>query len=642
MAPQRAGRDITKQMLRHRQMVLDQMDFKQKAEEKKMSMSKNIARLAVTAGLTAALSFGGVMAPVTMAFAAALAAAPANSITINKVAKDNQGNTFKAYQIFKAKVVDEKDNGKVASDIEWANDAIDSKVITAIRGSDEYNNLVKADDSKTLDTNASAQVVAEWLSENVNGNSSTATSSDGTRVAPGDVLYEIAAAVSGKKQGVEAETAAGTPTADTPWTRPNTTTDGLYGDGYYLFVPDGLTATTKPNTGTSPIFAIVGGNPVTVTEKTSIPTVDKKILDDTTRKNVANAGENDWKNHGDAWIGQEIDYRLSGSVADNIASYDTYYYEFQDTLSKGLKVVTESGNVPNDLHVYIVNNNSKTEVKSDATNGYQATVNSGTAAGTSILNVSFKNLKAAQDTKGKTIDINAASTVVVTYKAQLTSEVEYKADGATNEVKLVYSNNPMTDDKGTSESDKVADYVFGLDVTKTDADPNNEDAKLVARFKVKMTKEGSKDIPDGGKWLTQEGGLTSKEDEAGVFATETNNNVFIPGLVAGEYQIIESEAPAGYNTIDPFTITVKPEYDTNGKLTKLEVTSSSNMATPTTEENVTTTKIPVTIQNKKGSGLPLTGLNGVTFTWIAGGAVLCIGVAHLVRSRKQAEESEQE
>lgn len=36
-----------------------------------MSMSKNIARLAVTAGLTAALSFGGVMAPVTMAFAAA-------------------------------------------------------------------------------------------------------------------------------------------------------------------------------------------------------------------------------------------------------------------------------------------------------------------------------------------------------------------------------------------------------------------------------------------------------------------------------------------------------------------------------------------------------------------------------------------
>lgn len=618
------------------------MDFKQKAEEKKMSMSKNIARLAVTAGLTAALSFGGVMAPVTMAFAEAPAAAQANSITIKKVAEDNQNNTFKAYQIFKAKVDDVKDEGKVASDIEWANDAIDSKVIAAIKGSEEYKKIVASNSDKELDNNATAQVVAEWLSENVNGNSSTATSSGGTRVAPGDVLYEIAAAVSGKTDGVTAESPAGTLTADTSWTRPATTTDGLYGDGYYLFVPDGLKEQAKPNTGTSPIFAIVGGEPVTVTEKTSIPKVDKKILDDTKGEDVANAGENDWKNHGDAWIGQEIDYRLTGSVADNIASYDTYYYEFQDTLSKGLEVVTESGNAPKDLHVYIVNNNSKTEVKPDATNGYQATVNSGTAAGTSILNVSFKNLKAAQDTEGNTIDINAASTVVVTYKAQLTNDVEYKADGATNEVKLVYSNNPMTGDKGTSESDKVADYVFGLDVTKTDADPNNAGAKLVARFKVKMTKEGNNVIPDGGKWLTQEGGLTGEADKAGVFTTEKNNKVFIPGLVEGEYQIIESEAPAGYNTINPFTITVKPTYDETGKLTGLDVKSSSNMATATTNGNVSSTKIPVTIKNKKGSGLPLTGLNGVTFTWIAGGAVLCIGVAHLIRSRKQAEESEQE
>lgn len=49
-------------MLRHRQMMTDRMGIKRKTEEKKMSMNKNIARLAVTAGLTAALSFGGVMA----------------------------------------------------------------------------------------------------------------------------------------------------------------------------------------------------------------------------------------------------------------------------------------------------------------------------------------------------------------------------------------------------------------------------------------------------------------------------------------------------------------------------------------------------------------------------------------------------
>lgn len=603
------------------------MNFKQKAEEKKMSMSKNIARLAVTAGLTAALSFGGVMAPVTMAFADGAT----GSITINKVDDAKKDNTFKAYQIFTAKVIDAQDgSGKIASDVKWAvGDQAQKDIITAIRGSKDYS-----DSKSQLPTEdpITAQDVADWLSANVTTTTASANGAKGTRVAPGDVLYSIAKAV------INNETAVGNSIkAGNSWTCSN--------DGYYLFVSDGLTDTTKPNTGTSPkpntgtspIFAIVGGNPVTVTEKTSIPTVEKKILDDTAGTDATN--EENWKNSGDAWIGQEIDYRLTGHVADNIASYNTYYYEFQDTLSKGLKVVKNSDGSPNGLHVYIVDNGSKKEVTPDADKGYTATVTPGE---TELLNVSFKNLKTVQTAKGEPIEVGAASKVVVTYKAQLTSDVEYKAVGTTNEVNLVYSNNPMTDDKGTSESDKVTDYVFGLAVTKADADPDNTNAQLVARFKVKMTKVKDTDIPGGGKWLTQEGGLTSEASKAGVFATENNNEVFIPGLVEGEYQIIESEAPAGYNTIDPFTITVMPKYNSTGTLEQLDVKSSSNMVVAKTEKTLTTTKIPVTIKNKKGSGLPLTGLNGVTFTWIAGGAVLCIGVAHLIRSRKQAEESEQE
>ena len=602
------------------------MEFEQKAEEKKMSMSKNIARLAVTAGLTAALSFGGVMAPVTMAFAAE----GDGSITINKVAEDNKDNTFKAYQIFKAKVVDEKDKGKVASDIEWANNAIGSKVTTAITESAEYKALVEKDPARELKKGASASDVAEWLSQNVTGTTASTANNKGTRVAPGDVLYSIAKAVA-----EDGEAACSSFKAGEQWTRPSSN-----GDGYYLFVSDSLTNPAKPNTGTSPIFAIVGGNPVVVTEKTSIPTVDKQILDDTADTDAANAEEGNWKNSGDAWIGQDIDYRLTGHVADNIASYNTYYYEFQDTLSKGLKVVKNSDGSPNGLHVYIVDNGGKKEVVPDAENGYTATVTPGE---TELLNVSFKNLKTVQTAKGEPIEVGAASKVVVTYKAQLTSDVEYKAAGTTNEVKLVYSNNPMTNDKGTSESDKVTDYVFGLDVTKTDADPKNANAKLVAGFKVKMIKEGDKEVADGGQWLTADGGLTTEVNKAGEFKTEDNNKVFIPGLVEGTYEISETTTPSGYNTIAPFQITVKPTYDTAGNLTGLTVSDTSNMVdSEKTNASIDSTKIPVTIKNKKGSGLPLTGLNGVTFTWIAGGAVLCIGVAHLIRSRKQAEESEQE
>lgn len=595
------------------------MRTNRKTEEKKMSMSKNIARLAVTAGLTAALSFGGVMAPVTMAFAEGT---QDGSITIKKAVNENDTNTFKAYQIFKAKVADKESEGKVASDIEWANKTIGPKVIAAIQGSAEYKKLVENGTEELVD-NASASVVAEWLSQNVKGTyASSAASSNGTRVAPGDVLYEIAAVVSGMKQNVEGETAAGSLTADTPWTRPSTT-----GDGYYLFVSDGLANSNKPNTGTSPIFAVVGGNPVVVTEKTSIPTVNKEVLEGAK-----------WGNVSDSYIGQEVEYKLTGFVADNIATFNKYQYEFHDTLSKGLEAAGESGNTPKDLHVYIDNKGNQTEITQDDNDGYKVVLERDSATKKENLTIAFTDLKTVKDKTGKTIKVDADSKVVVTYKATLTSDAEYTATGNTNDVELVYSNNPMTSDTGTSTSKRVTDHVFRLNVTKVEK--GKQEQKLEATFQVKMTKEGSTSLKDG-KWLTEAGGLTDDEKSAGKFKTaKDSGQVYIPGLVEGTYEITECDTPAGYNTLAPFTITVKPTYDDNGSLTKLDVTSSDTvMVTP---ENTKDATIPVTIQNKKGSGLPLTGLNGVTFTWIAGGAVLCIGVAHLIRSRKQAEESEQE
>lgn len=600
------------------------MDFKQKAEEKKMSMSKNIARLAVTAGLTAALSFGGVMAPVTMAFAAdGGTTATANSITINKI-NGNENVKYKAYQIFKAKVTDDKSNGKTVQDVEWANKTIGAKVINAITNWSGYSSLSV---ENQLPLNPTAADVADWLIKNVDNTlaSSADGATKGTRVAPGDVLYAIA-------NVVKEETPAGTniqPGGE--WT------PTASGNGYYLFVTDGLDE-AKPDTGTSPIFAIVGGRAVTVTEKTSIPTVDKKILNDKKNKTAKSAGDSDWEIVGDSQVGQEVDYKLTGTVADNIASYATYTYEFQDTLSKGLVVTKDVDGTPKDLHVYIVNGNSKTEVKPDATNGYQATVTSDPNTKIEQLKVSFKNLKDVQDADGKTIKVEAASNVVVTYKAQLTSDASYEATGNPNTVKLVYSNNPMAEGTGSSVEKKVTDHVFRLDVTKVDStDPSKT---LKAGFKVKvMDGEGSEDSASQGKWLAQDGSLV-KENDAYEFVTdETNGQISIPGLDAGKYLITETTTPEGYNTIAPVTITVTPTYDNDGKLTGLTVTDDSDMVDSETANGAI---MPLTIKNKKGSGLPLTGLNGVTFTWIAGGAVLCIGVAHLIRSRKQAEESEQE
>ena len=556
------------------------MDFKQKAEEKKMSMSKNIARLAVTAGLTAALSFGGVMAPVTMAFAEGVAN---GSVTITN-ANGNETN-FKGYKIFDANVVKDENGQTLASNITWANDKVETAVTEEI---------------KKIDSNASittAQDAADWIKTNVTGTDET------TSVESGTAAYKIATAVAAVTGLDDSSDYA-------------TTSKGAANNlshGYWLFVTD--TSTVEGvEAATAPIFTVVGDEAINITEKTSIPTVDKEVKEGDT-----------WGNVSDSQIGEEIEYRLTGSVADNIDTFTTYTYEFHDHLSVGLEAIQSSVAVTIDGQSVQPANNYSVQLTD--------TLNASNKVTGHDLTISFTDLKAAA--KASNVILTKNSRVVVTYKAKLTSDAEYTATGNTNEVKLVYSNDPMSNGIGTSTSKKVTDYIFGLDITKVEE--GNQNKKLAAGFKVQVVNNG--DSESANKWLKNDGTLVETKEEASEFMTDvTNGEVFIPGLVEGTYEITETTTPSGYNTIAPFQITVEPTYE-NGKLTILTVSESADKVTPGTANG---SVVPITIENKKGSGLPLTGLNGVTFTWIAGGAVLCIGVAHLIRSRKQAEESEQE
>lgn len=563
------------------------MEFEQKAEEKKMSMSKNIARLAVTAGLTAALSFGGVMAPVTMAFAEGAAT---GSVTIKNA--EHNVTDFKGYKIFDANVVKDENGKTLVSNITWANEKVEAAVKGVITEINPSANI------------ATAQDAAEWIKGQVMG------TDEESRVASESAAYKIAAAVSAVTNLDDSSDYT-------------TTSNGVANNlshGYWLFVTDASTV-TGVEAATAPIFTVVGDEAVKINEKTSIPTVNKEVKENGT-----------WGNVSDSQIGEEIEYRLTGSVADNIDTFTTYKYEFHDHLSVGLEAIKSSVEVRiNDTVIQPANGYTGYTV--DLVDTKDA---SGNPTGGQDLTISFSNLKDAAKAAGVTL--RGDSKVVVTYKAKLTDKAEYTAIGNTNDVKLVYSNNPMVDGTGTSTSERVTDHVFRLDVTKVEK--GKESQKLEATFQVKMTYEGNTPLKTD-RWLTQTGGITEKKEEAGKFTTNKGTGkIYIPGLVAGTYEITECNTPAGYNTLAPFTITVDPTYDKNGTLTGLDVTSNNTeMVTPSTTNDAT---IPVTIKNKKGSGLPLTGLNGVTFTWIAGGAVLCIGVAHLIRSRKQAEESEQE
>ena len=614
-------------------MVLDQAEFKQKAEEKKMSMSKNIARLAVTAGLTAALSFGGVMAPVTMAFAAGTpTVAPNGIVKIDE--KTYADTTFKGIQIFKATVTQDLEgtnnwNGfKTLSDIEWAggeDSSVKNAVIHAFDG-----DVTQPADKPTGD---SAQAWAEFI----NNHGSEVVDKN---VNAGIVLDKIAAAV--EKANIS-EGANGWVNAD------NTGAFSNLATGYWLFVtrsvgekPDAV-AEGNTDTFTSPIFAVVGGSAENLTPKKKVPTVTKAVRDD---KEGSSFGDNVFTNPNmaaDSRMDQFIDYQLTGTVAGNIDTYSTYKYTFTDNLPKSMTPKLGAGGKTPVVTVKIGN----TEVKT----GYTAKYDNDT------LTVDFPNLKNCTAEGGAPISLEGNSEVTVEYQAKLDSSKVCNTDGSLksefssllgtaqkNTVKLTYSNNPHGEDEGTTVDHPAYDYTYGIDVTKVGND-KDEAGKPKKLDGVQFTLQESGST----EYIKADGTLTSNKDDA-ILTTNSEGKINVVGLDEGTYVLKEVKPAPGYNNSAAggitFTIT-NAGLPTNGDSFNpgcelAEGTDGNLVQATSTPAGTADGKVHLTVVDQKGSGLPLTGLNGVTFTWIAGGAVLCIGVAHLIRSRKQAEESEQE
>lgn len=614
------------------------MDFKQKAEEKKMSMSKNIARLAVTAGLTAALSFGGVMAPVTMAFA------EGGSTVTFEDSTYSSSTIYKGIQIFKATVTKTGENTTV-SGIEWA--GADSTTRQAIQ--DAVVRAIKCKDNNYNSTNA--QDAAEYL------NTMAAVSGTSEQVKNDNVLSLIAANLEKNTGLAWKETSA------------NSAQLTNLSAGYWLFLtktpgkPDGKST----DAFTAPVYAVIDGNSATtIKPKKSVPTVTKKILDDNKAKDGLGAvSEDDWKDVADSQIGQVVNYRLTGTIASNYATFDTYAYKFTDKLSTGLDYIADSAKV------FALKDGTYTEISSE-----NYTVTPADSSNENTLTVEFKvgdGDKGLKDVQG----IDASAQIVVLYKAKLNKDAvignkDGDFGGNPNTVTLTYSNNPYGEDKGETIADTVADFAFKLNLKKVDQ--GTEKGLAGAVFTIQSDDTNTKDqyiaSKDdatagviAGQLVTVSG--TSNLPDYVQFTSDDEGKIAVSGLDAGSYKVTEVQAPGdAYTKANPFTFKITPTYDeATMKVTELKAevsetdkvrgdiafgtldgTAGDNKLNgkKATGTNAAAGEVTINVGNTKQVGLPLTGLNGVTFTWIAGGAVLCIGVAHLIRSRKQAEESEQE
>lgn len=608
------------------------MRTNRKTEEKKMSMNKNIARLAVTAGLTAALSFGGVMAPVTMAFAEGTpVATTSGNVTINE--ETYKDTTFKGIQIFEAKVTQDQtspnvwdsNDEKTLSDITWASD----DVRDAVTG--EFTSDT-TDSSKPTDPNDAA-AWAKWIKTRTTDE--YAATNQTTNLNVGTTLDRIAKAL-------EKVTATN---ATTGW---KTATDGKFNNlpaGYWLFVTAQPSSTKGTNTTngnddafTSPIFTIVGGADVNAEPKKSVPNVTKAVMDDEGDKFVTDVTKTVFtaaNKAADSASEQLIKYQLAGTVASNINTYTKYSYTFTDELPCTM--------VPN-----LNGNNPVVEVKIDNSvvdpACYSATYAPGES--TNTLTVSFENLKEAKDTHDTPITVDDSSTVYVNYEAKLDARkinADMLGKAQVNNVMLTYSNNPHTNGTGTTVNHPAYDYTYGIDVTKVGNDKDETgNLKKLQGVQFTLKEEGSN------KFIKADG-TTTTDTDAAILTTNDKGMINVVGLDEGTYILKEVTPAPGYNNSASngvkFTI-ARGTLNQDGSEVIPEISSANVTAADGVVKAgsavASTGKLSFTIVDQKGSGLPLTGLNGVTFTWIAGGAVLCIGVAHLIRSRKQAEESEQE
>lgn len=601
------------------------MRTNRKTEEKKRSMNKNIARLAVTAGLTAALSFGGVMAPVTMAFAAGTpVATTSGNVTINEeIYKDT---TFKGIQIFKAKVTqDQKSEGvwdstgdKTLSDIDWASPKV-KKTVT-----DKFSGVAGAPTG-----NASVQEWIAFINNNAGNNANVDT---------GSTLDKIA----------EALEDAGATDSTLGWQ--SSTTGNFTGleSGYWLFVTASVGSTKDTDTTngnidayTSPIFTIVGGEGVNVTPKKDVPNVTKAVKDDNNGSFVTDKSKNVFEapnRVADSASDQLVEYQLAGTVASNINTYNEYSYTFTDEL-------------PSTMVPELDGNDPVVEVKIGNQVVHPDSYSKEYADGKLV--VSFSNLKNAyakneDDTKGALINVDGKSKVYVNYKARLDPtkvSAGMLGKGQKNTVTLTYSNNPHavgTGTTGTTVEHPAYDYTYGIDVTKVG---NEETPKKLSGVVFKLQEKNGDTVED--KYIDANG-VKQANAEAAKLTTNEEGKINVVGLDEGTYVLTEVTPAPGYDNSHgdkgiTFTIKRGSLTESNTEVVNLELTvDDADDQSLVTSANATNGMVHLTVTDKKGSNLPLTGLNGVTFTWIAGGAVLCIGVAHLIRSRKQAEESEQE
>lgn len=370
--------------------------------------------------------------------------------------------------------------------------------------------------------------------------------------------------------------------------------------GYYLVQPDkGSTSATRKTDAM--LVNVPSDKAAELRLKSEYPSVEKKVDTDKTESN--------------AQIGQSVNFTLTSKVPD-MSEFDTYYFAFKDTMSKGLTFDKDS--------VEVTIGGTKLEA-----NAIKVESTSDVATGATNITIEILNMKANHAN-------DAGKAITVTYSATLNKNAVVGTDGNKNEAKVEYQNGPKQDDHGTSNPSTTTTRTYPVKVQKHAFENNDQNSFLAdAKFALSTSKtvptftkgeDGSYTLDKADTNVVRLVGTdatyrVAEKDEDGAvtyFTTVGTSATTINGLKAGTYYLHEIEAPEGYNKLTaPVEVTITETTGTDGNVTG--VTYTVNGGTASNDSNVK-------IDNKTGSMLPSTGGMGTIGLTVLGVGVVALGV----------------
>ena len=403
--------------------------------------------------------------------------------------------------------------------------------------------------------------------------------------------------------------------------------------GYYLIID----VTEKlPENETRSAYILQALENVEIKSKhTTGPVVEKKIDDENDSTTAEDAIE--WQDSADHDIGDLIDFKITTTLPASFTLFvdnkKPYPYTLHDTEEAGLTFQ------PDTVVVKIG--------ETTLTKGTDYTVVSPTTDG-HTFDIVFADLT-------KVAGAEAGAQIVVTYKSLLNEGAVLGNQGNVNEVFGEYKN--FYDDEGPNYTPKdyVIAFTYKVNVDKihqTGKDENNNPiyGELTgADFTLYKEVTNAQTVgAKTGKAIKEELAKTNPsikadalDDDtyyivAGVKSGAATGSTFsFNGVDDGNYVLVETTIPDGYNAWDSVAFTIAAGHnDTWNGEERTTILTSLTGGDLVSGEFKDTGIIDTDIENKAGTELPETGGMGTTLFYIFG-AILMVGAAVLLVTKRR-------